>query len=169
MARTVQEVNTSIQDTANEIQQQTDNINEYQEQINKNTELISVLTRQQEFLDTFYSELEPLLTQLIGNAENLEESYGQINKFSAKYAEYLKTELENEQKNDLGILTDLRDRVSNQLGQCQNDLRTASDNLSQAQTALGNANNDMKRYQNELQEAEQEALIVPMGDAELVP
>ena len=169
MARTVQEVNASIQSTTTVLEQQVSDINEYQEQVNKNAELIAVLTKQQAFLDTLYLELEPLFSQLLGNAGSLEENYGQINIFSAKYAEYLKTELENEKKTDFEIIIDLRERVSTQLGQCNNDLTTAKENLSQAKINWENANNDMIRYQTELQEAEQEALIVPMGDAESVP
>ena len=52
MARTVQEVNASIQSTTTVLEQQVSDINEYQEQVSKNAELIAVLTKQQAFLDT---------------------------------------------------------------------------------------------------------------------
>ena len=150
MARTVDEVNSSIKDANGIIAEQGALVGVYQSQIAENNREYAALKT--------YSELEELYNALSGNCDSLGQTYGSTNGFAKGFSDVAHQKIEDSRK-ILNKIIDMVDRIDVQMQKCSNDLEAAQINLGNAQQDIENAKNSLTSLNQELQQAEEEAAL----------
>lgn len=159
MARTVDEVNNSIDDTNRYIAEQGALIGIYQAKINQNNEEFEALKRQKETLDKTYSEFESMCSSLSAECNNVKNSLGSVNGFAQGYGDVSVQRVEETKSKVLQKIIDMTDRIQNQMNKCAQALADAQEKLNSTQINLNNAKNNLKAFNNELKQAEEEAAL----------
>ncbi|MGN0632200.1 MAG: hypothetical protein ACI4JN_12830 [Ruminococcus sp.] len=159
MARTVDEVNTSIDDTNRFIAEQGALIGVYQKQIEQNNEEYEALKRQKETLDKTYSEFEGMCNSLTAECNNVKNSLGSVNGFAQGYGDVSVQRVEETKSKVLQKIIDMTERIQNQMDKCAQVLADAQEKLNCTQRNINNAKNDLKAFNNELKQAEEEAAL----------
>ncbi len=159
MARTVDEVTASIDAENDKIVKQQALVESMQKQIDENNQEYEALKKQKETLDITYSEIESLYSSLCRECSSVKEAFGSNNGFANGYGDVMQQNIENIKSTTLKKISDMIERIQNQMTNCDNLLRTASDKLADANNAIINAKNKVVTFNQELQQAEEEALI----------
>lgn len=156
MARSVDEVNNSIECTKFTISEQEYLISDFNEKIDKNNNEREVLKRQKATLEATLSEINVLCDNLKIKADSFKNTYGVNNNFAKEYSEAMTEKIENFCTDSVNKLNDMIDKLDRQINKCETDILNAQTELNNANTALAEAQYNLEVYNTELVEAQAE-------------
>lgn len=159
MARTVDEITTSISNVQSVISNQEQLIRAYNAAIQTNSNEIEALRMQREVLVSTQMEFNEMCSTLSSDASAIGTNYGTTNGFAGDFSSKALEKIETVRTEAIEKLQGMIERIDYQIGVCEAELSTAQNDLTLAQNQISAAQTSLESYNSELEIARNEEMF----------